>query len=175
MIDKVDLSLKDFELKLGTLNNQYSRLWQRLGFFLSIETALFGGLAWLLVDRVRPDAMHLSGILGILISVIWYITAAQDRALVVEYRRRLDAAAKRIEDQIGLTGFAAEHAGTAVKSHYNNVLSWYSRRISITTLPAWISLVFLALWVFLSLFGRGVLSKTLKKLDREPMEIRLVK
>jgi hypothetical protein len=148
--------VEDFKLKLAYLNDQYSRLWQRLGFFLTIETGLFGGLAWLAFDQKRFDSIHLPTILGIFISVIWYATAAQDRALVVRYRKRLEEAAVQIGDKMRLLSYVNDHPGAAIESFFESPLCWYCRPISITTLPAWLSLIFVAVWIFLIVFAKRI-------------------
>jgi hypothetical protein len=39
-----DFLIKDYELKVGYLNNQFSRMWTRFNFFLTAETSLLSVL-----------------------------------------------------------------------------------------------------------------------------------
>jgi hypothetical protein len=143
-----DLLFEDYKLKLDYLRGQYDRLWQRFNFFLGVELAVFGFLGYVTFSLETPEASALPAAIGILVSVIWYIVGAQDRRLVEVYRGRAHAAAVLFgRHERGLPGFEHDHAGAEVPDGWHAVRSWYWSRLSITRLPATISLLLVAIWL----------------------------
>ena len=81
-----DHSFEDFKLKLDYLKSQYERLLSRFNYFLTVEIALFGFLGWLVFEKGNIAAVRVPAVFGALVSLLWYIVAAEDQALVKEYR-----------------------------------------------------------------------------------------
>ncbi len=148
-----DDSLKDFELKLDYLKSQYDRLLSRFHYFLTIEVALFGFFGWLVFEKSRPEAVRLPAALGVFVSLLWYIVAAEDHALVDEYRERADRAAKKVGET-----FAADHAAKKLASEWKSLLSWYCEWLSVTRVPVYAALLVLVIWLLLLLCGPALLS-----------------
>lgn len=143
-----DRAFKDYELKLDYLKSQYDRMLIRFNYFLTIEIGLFGFLGWLVFENAKVTAVRLPALLGVFVSLLWYIVAAEDRALVEVYRSRADDSARK-----RLGEFADDHPAEEIGSQWNGLLSWYWRPLSVTRIPvhaAWIALV---LWLFLLAFG----------------------
>ena len=150
-----DFVVEDYKLALGYLQGQFGRLWQRFNFFLTVQLALFGFLGWLVFDKAIERAAPLVCAMGVFVSVLWYIVAAQDHALVEFYRKRTQQAATRIaaSDSLKAQFVAEEYVGREADSVWNSPLSWYLRSISITRLPAWISALLALIWAFLLATG----------------------
>ncbi len=150
-----DFAIQDFNQALDYLKAQFDRLWQRFSFFLTVQMALFGFLGWLVFDRGKISALPVGCMLGLFISVLWYVVSAQDRALVDAYRDRTKWAAGRIAaiDALKVRDYGANFIGYAAESRFNSPLSWYWHPISITRLPVWISLVLSGAWLALWLWG----------------------
>jgi hypothetical protein len=146
-----DFLVEDYKLALGYVQGQFGRLWQRFNYFLTVQLGLFGFLGWLVFDKGTEKGVWQVCAIGALISVLWYIVAAQDHGLVVFYRKRTQSAAARIAASPSLkaTFVAEEYVGKETDSVWNSPLSWYLRPISITRLPALISLLLLGVWAFL--------------------------
>lgn len=140
-------ALEDYKLKLGYLTAQFDRLWTRFNFFLSIETALFGFLGYLVFDNRNVRAIPFVAAIGVVLSVLWYIIGAQDQALVRCYRKRADAAAIHLSEK-DPEWPEGQHAASEVPAHWTNFLSWYSRGLSITHLPVILSLLLVCVWGF---------------------------
>lgn len=147
-----DFLVDDMKLKLAYLEGQYSRLWQRLSYFLTIEAALFGAYGWLAFDKSLTGTIWLLGLAGVVISVLWYLVSSQDSWLVNKYRCRVYDAAKLVGEAKGLINYEERHPGASVESGFNSFISWYLKPLSITKLPAWISLLLILLWTSLSVF-----------------------
>lgn len=139
-------ALEDYKLKLDYLKSQFDRLWTRFNFFLSIETALFGFLGYLIFDKENVRAVPFVAVIGVALSILWYVIGAQDQALVRCYRKRADDAALHLaESEPGWP--KGKHAASEVETHWTNFLSWYWRELSITHLPVIASLFLVCVWI----------------------------
>ena len=143
-----DHAFEDYKLKLDYLKSQYERLLTRFNYFLTVEIALFGFLGWLVFEKSNVAAVRAPAFLGALVSLLWYIVAAEDQALVKEYRNRADKSSKRLGE------FATNHAAKEIESpRWNGLLSWYWRPISVTRIPVHVALITLIIWLLLLVFG----------------------
>ncbi|MBX7165128.1 MAG: hypothetical protein K1X74_02145 [Pirellulales bacterium] len=158
--------VEHYKLSLGYLEGQFNRLWQRFQFFLTVQLALFAGFGWCLLEQHNVScAVAVCG-LGVLVSLVWYLFAAQDRYLAESYRARVKAAARRIATR-GTRKFAfmktayvgkkvvscvrplqlTQNSQPAIDSPAKWITSWYCDCISITRLPVWIALVMFVVWI----------------------------
>jgi hypothetical protein len=152
MESAMSAAFEDYKLKLDYLTSQFDRLWTRFNFFLSIETALFGFLGYLIFDDENVRAVPFVGVIGVALSILWYIIGAQDQALVRSYRKRVDDAAHYLSAN-NPEWPKGEHAASEVETHCNNMLSWYSRKLSITHLPVISSLLLVCVWILAMAIG----------------------
>jgi hypothetical protein len=148
-----DFAVDDFKLALSYLEEQFSRLWQRFNFFLSVQTALFGFLGWLAFDKGNLPATRFACFLGIAVAALWYVVSAQDRALVEVYRGRAKQAAERIAKlhSLGAKDYDKTFVGAEATSRWRSIDSWYWSPLSITRLPVWLSLFLVVVWLVLML------------------------
>jgi hypothetical protein len=143
---------EDYKTKLDYLTSQYTRLWQRFNFFLSIELGIFGFLSYLTFNLKVLDATWVAAAIGIVVSALWYVVGAEDRYLVETYRARANEAARRVEHAAGgIPGFERNHAGAEAPPPEGpwRPRSWYWRPISMTKLPATFGLLLLGVWVLI--------------------------
>jgi hypothetical protein len=68
-------------------------MWQRFNYFLVLETALFGGKIYTEKDLELKTGLV---VLGLFISVCWYVMGSEDRYLVRVYRKSIENAFERI-------------------------------------------------------------------------------
>ena len=142
-----EFRVDDYKLKLDYLKSQFDRMWQRFNYFLTIEVTLFGAFGWLAFEKPNPQASLVTALLGLAVSGLWYVIGAQDRALVEFYRASVDDAAEHIAPE-----YKDRHVAVETKSVFNNVTSWYCERISITRMPAVVSLMLIVTWLALLLY-----------------------
>jgi len=148
-----DHAFRDYELKLDYLKAQYDRMLTRFNYFLTIEIGLFGFSGWLIFENTgRVTAVRLPALLGVFVSLLWYIVAAEDRMLVETYRARAENSARK-----GLGEFADDHPATGVQSQWNSFSSWYWRPLSVTRIPVHAAWVTFLIWVFLLVFGPAMI------------------
>ena len=91
-----DFLIKDYELKINYLTNQFQRMWTRFNFFLTIESGLIGGQFIIGNGKFNQELAFA----GAVISLIWYIFGAEDRYLVRIYRKHVQNAAQRINENM---------------------------------------------------------------------------
>jgi hypothetical protein len=111
-----DFLLKDYEIKVKWLTDQYQRMWTRFNFFLTLETAIIGGKIFFASGEGRseetgsglsamfsePAALWLASV-GLFLSVVWYVFGAQDRQLVRIYEKVLVTTVKQTTGELLLT------------------------------------------------------------------------
>ena len=144
---------EDYKIKLEYLKSQFDRSLTRFNFFLSIEVALFASVGWLMLEKNSVAGVRLPALLGVVVSVIWYIAAAEDHALIGEYRNRAQRSADRLGGE-----FALDHPALEVGTRCNGLLSWYWRPLSVTSLPVLVALITLFVWVLLLAVGPVLLA-----------------
>jgi hypothetical protein len=154
--DSSEILRQDYQLKVNYLTEHFGRMWTRFNFMLSIQLALFGFLGYLLFDNQNRNvpAALLPIVLGLITALLWFFVGVQDRFLVEEYRHALIEAFKRLRQttvhaqppwtENDYVGF---HQGQNQLFHRRGWLSWYLSPASITTLPAWIPLFALLVWL----------------------------
>ncbi len=96
---KMIFYIKDYEIKVRFFTDQLGRMWQRFNYFLVLETALFGGKIYTEKDLKLNTGFVL---LGLFVSVFWYIMGSEDRYLVRVYRKSIEDAFKRVKDNISV-------------------------------------------------------------------------
>jgi hypothetical protein len=143
--------LEDYKIQVQALTNQYSRLWTRFNFFITIHSALLVALLGLFKDEDLTWPALAIPSLGVLMSALWFITGAQDRYLVVFYRAMITHAASRVapdDEQWAHPGLEIEAAerilGRPVERSW---LQWRSRHLSVTRLPALVPVLIGTLWL----------------------------
>lgn len=159
--------LKDYELKIAYLTNHFTRLWNRFNYFVALQTALFSGK--ILLPTNEPGWAF--PLLGLGLSLAWYIVGAEDRYLVRAYRGQINEAAARLEERL-LTAQANFGALTPVgeiprrlesskdvdqaqPSNWvklaDRLTSWRLEPISTTRMAAWIPFFVMLIWAILLL------------------------
>ena len=153
----VEFIVEDYKLALSYLQGQFERLWQRFNFFLTVQLALFGLVGVLFLQRGTLKPLPPVCVLGVAVSVIWYLVAAEDRFLVTFYRARVKSAAERIGrlDALKFKGFEQAFIGIEADSGVRSPLEWYWRPLSITRLPVWLALVLGVVWLALLVNGEA--------------------
>jgi hypothetical protein len=147
-----DFLVKDYELKVGYLTQHFGRMWTRFNYFVGIESALVGGKLIFGNGRLSPEI----GIVGVVVSLIWYIMGAEDRFLVRLYRGHVKDAADLLEKVVWNAAARGpyRHVGEVAESSKKldwELSGWRMESISTTRLAAWIPLMVLLAWLGLLL------------------------
>ena len=153
MAATVDLLFEDYKLKLQYLTAQFDRLWNRFNFFLSVQLVVFGFLGYVTFTLKSPGATRLPILVGLLVSGLWYIVGAQDRALVEIYREHARAAAAQFAQlPNGIENYELTHPAAEVKTYWSGLDSWYLPAVSITRLPALLGIALVVIWLVMLFF-----------------------
>ena len=155
-----DFFIEDYKLKVDYLTSQFGRMWIRFSFFLSVQTGIGGFFSYLLFDSKgrNAEATIIPILLGMFVSLLWYVVGAQDRALVEGYRDDMKDSATRIADKWAELSWikdgyvGSRYVESRCKIVIHGPFSWYCSYTSITTLAAIIPVVVLLTWVFISAF-----------------------
>jgi hypothetical protein len=144
--------LNDYELKVEYLTEHFGRMWTRFNYFVGIESALVGGNLIFGDGKLSPQI----AIVGVVVSLIWYVMGAEDRFLVRVYRGHVKDAADLIAETMwnAAAHIPYRHVGEVEESSRTlkwELSGWRVEAISTTRLAAWIPLVVLLTWLGLLL------------------------
>lgn len=148
-MDELSFLDKDYERKINFLVQQFSRMWTRFNIFVTIESSLIGGK--FLIDP-KGDNRDFA-VLGIVLSVIWYVFGANDKYLVDMYRQAVKDASDKFMAAIPQSprypNEADYHFVGDIYSHpevKSSLLSWRAKFCSITHLAALFPFVLTIAW-----------------------------
>ncbi|RZU00847.1 hypothetical protein [Rivibacter subsaxonicus] len=153
----------DYKLKTDYLVAHLARMWTRFGFFLTIQSALFGYS----LQLANAEYLRLLAGFGLILALLWWHFAATDNYLVTVYRAqvaqvfhlmRAARAAAFVEaglppdppgySYVGSTASEAFDARSGeVRPVARGLLQWRSERLSATELGVVFALFFVALWL----------------------------
>jgi len=111
-------------------------------------------------------------VVGIVVSLLWYVIGAEDRRLVEVYRDRADNAAARFgNDPGGLPGFERDHAGAEIPASWRAVRSWYWPSLSMTRMPATFGLLLVVIWLSILIWWRPIVGTLVGVSQRSPLTL----
>jgi hypothetical protein len=170
-----DLLLEDFRQQLTNLQNQFNRMHNRLQLVTGLNTALLAALGGLAAAVGKGDVgagwLIAFPIAGLLLSAVGYVAGAADRYLVDIYRRQIRRTARQVLEARGLDAaiyetwghagrdteelkgiicpdrLASDDGGARARSFSDRLTSWRWAPLSVTRLPAVLSLVFAVVWL----------------------------
>jgi hypothetical protein len=163
-----DVLLEDFRQQSTSLQGQYTRMHNRMQLVTGLNSALLPALATVGLasskDEVGLTWLLLFPLTGVLLSAIGYVVGKNDRWLVTVYRRQLAHTAQLLlqADERGpaISYQGWLHAGRdpsevdRILPPTNEARPWWDRLasdrfepISVTRLPAVLSLVFGGVWM----------------------------
>lgn len=130
-------------------------MWGRFNTLLTLNLALAGlfGSTWLRTPLISSKGVVLIPFLGLTVSILLYIQSAQERFIVSHHREQINKIRTMIEKHIGIDDVPALFyplddidAGKR-RLIFESVVSWRSRPLSITRIPAITSIIFVAIWI----------------------------
>lgn len=136
----------DYHLKVDYLKDQFTRMWNRFQFMLGLETAV-AGLYFVPLGTGGVARALAFSVLGLIVSLGWWVMGAEDRFLVVLYRDQVKEAAEKAAATVGITRPVYVGDESHAERRRQNPIEWRREWISITRLPAIFALVAIALWV----------------------------
>ncbi len=107
------------------------------------------------------DKAFVLTLVGIVSTICWYVFGAQDRHLVVVYRKHVDDAGAKIAEALGLHDYLGSayvpvgNQQTKIKQKwYEYLYQWRCELLSTTKLAAWFPLLVTVYWIFMFVFLR---------------------
>jgi hypothetical protein len=170
-----ELLLEDFKQQCTNLQGQYARMHNRMQLLTGLNTALLPILGTVALASSKGDIgrpwLILFPLAGLLLSAIGYLTGANDRKLVTVYREHLSWTAECLLKEstegraeyhrwlhVGLNPTAVEQKLAACRpkapdqgrlSRWDRMISRRWEPLSVTRLPAVLSLAFMVIWLVL--------------------------
>jgi hypothetical protein len=142
-----DFLVKDYELKIRYLSDHFSRMWNRFNYFVAIESALISGKFVLGNGKMTQGV----AIVGAVLALVWYIMGAEDRYLVLVYRKQVEDAGKLIERSIWEDNNTSYHYVGEIENTSKalpaSVSGWRLKAMSTTKLAALIPLLLTLTWI----------------------------
>jgi hypothetical protein len=167
-----ELLFEDFKQQITNLQNQYTRMHNRLQLTTGLNTALLPTLGTIGIAASRGDVgrgwLLLVPVAGFLLSAVGFLYGAADRRLVMIYRGQLSETARSL---LQMTDENARYdtwlhvgrdptwVGRATKAlreqrkepaeddRWDRLFSWRSKNLSVTRLPPIIAVLFATLWL----------------------------
>jgi hypothetical protein len=149
--EQLKFLIEDYRQKVQYLKDHFARIWTRFNYFLTLQSALFGA-AIISIEKYQWRVPAF----GVFISVLWYLTGAQDRYLVDLYRKQIQKAVLKIKESLSLSdyyyiGQTEDISGECEKikdlNIQNTIYQWRSKQVSTTKLAAMIPLITLIWWI----------------------------
>ncbi|HEY1164232.1 MAG TPA: hypothetical protein VGE90_03675 [Chitinophaga sp.] len=149
-MDELSFLDKDYERKINFLTQQFSRMWTRFNYFVTIESSLIGG------KFLFDPHNHSQGfaVLGIALSFVWYVFGANDKYLVEVYRTAVKEAGRKITSLMPLGGSYPEGSGYHYVGDVHpfpdikpGLSCWRIEQFSITHLAAWFPFILTIAWI----------------------------
>jgi len=81
---------KDYELKINYFTNHLSRMWNRFGMFVTLESAL---VAVMIVNGTLSNVATQIAVVEVAVSAVWFLMGRHDRCLIRIYRDSITATA----------------------------------------------------------------------------------
>jgi hypothetical protein len=166
--------VEDYRQQCTNLQNQYTRMHGRMQLITGLNTALLPALGALAVAAGKGEVgrgwLFLFPAAGVLLSAVGYVAGSADRYLVDLYRRQLDRTAVLLVEAVPADERALllerwAHAGTSpdralrviddtdpapAPPWWDRATSWRVPALSVTRLPATLSLLFIAVWLIVA-------------------------
>ena len=165
---KESFLLEDYKLKVEYTSNQFTRMWTRFSFMLTLETALTAVAVFHPFDHEPThDAKVWTVTAGMIAAIFWYIMGAEDRYLVVLYRAQARQAHDLSTKEVGLAESPSPMAGEVISKRLERFetycreahddltmdwLQWRSNTISVTRLAVVFPLLVILFWIIWIIF-----------------------
>jgi len=161
--EKIDKDLlnfldKDYERKINYLVQQFTRMWTRFNFFITLESSLLAGKFLFKIDEPNQALAWI----GLGLSLCWYVFGANDKQLVNVYKYAVEKASEKLTsvlpvDQVyskdkyyyvGKPDIKFEDVNDPTRTDLKkNIFHWRLNYITITHLATVFPVVLALVWV----------------------------
>ena len=155
-IDKIspkDFHKEHYYKKIDYLKDHFSRMWTRFNFFLTVESALFGGKVFVQSNTIATNEfLWQIALIGFFVSVIWYIMGAEDKYLVNLYRKEVEQEFEKLKECLSphitekMTYYVGQTKDVSDLRLKTGLFEWKFERISTTTMAAIIPFLLMLVW-----------------------------
>ncbi len=143
---QVEFLFEAYKLRAQLYSEHTGRMWSRFNYLLTGNVALFGFFFSVFLDDKSLTGIILFPLVGMIISIIWFVLGAQDRYYFEGLRKQTQHVERIIANELGMTQLDDAVLGH-IKGLRFDVLTWRLSPLSLSRLPAVVPLVLLFLWV----------------------------
>jgi hypothetical protein len=140
--------------KVDYLKDQFGRMWTRFNYFLTVESALFGGKVFVQSEGEPTNQFQWQiALIGFFVSVIWYVMGAEDKYLVNLYRKEIEQEYEKLQKYLSPliheepTYYLGQTKDVSDLKLKTNLFGWRFESISTTTMAAIIPFLLMLIWL----------------------------
>lgn len=145
----LDFWIDSYKLRIDYITKQLDRMWNRFQLLLSIDIAL-AGLVFAPLSEKRLFGTSIFALLGVLVSLFWYLVGAEDRFLVQVYREQLRRDTDEVKKLLNLPHYIAVGDTEAPTRVTRDPVQFRFSAISITRLVVLFPMLFMVFFVVIA-------------------------
>jgi hypothetical protein len=147
---RLDFLIEVYKTRIQFFSDHANRTWTRFNILLTVELAVSGLFCNALIDKgISTRALWLLPLLGVVVSLFWYVLGAQDSCAYLGYREQIKQVEVLVSKALGATDLPPFNP-LGTKNY--NPLAWRLKLISLSKLLSLFPLLFLVGWTFATLF-----------------------
>ena len=144
--EKNDFLKEVYKLRVQLYGEFTGRMWSRFNFLLTAE---IGAIGFFITSSIEPewrDNLWLFPVIGMFVSLIWYILGAQDRYYFEGFRKQVQYLENQMMKELGIKDLDSFAFGNPINVK-KDLFTQRWRFISLSRLVAALPLFFLISWV----------------------------
>ncbi|MBN1452114.1 MAG: hypothetical protein JW963_13945 [Anaerolineales bacterium] len=147
---KIEFLIEAYKIRAQLYSDLTSRMWSRFNYLLTANAALFGLFFNFWIDSDVVDGIFWFPVVGIIISMVWFVLGAQDRYYFEAFRAQTREVESEISNELGVINLKGKEFGSAavVKKDF---LTWHWKFGSLSRLPALVPFLFVLIWILVFL------------------------
>jgi hypothetical protein len=148
---RADFLIEAYKTRIQFFSDHANRTWARFNILLTMNVVLFGWFFSILFGNgTSTSSLWLLPILGMFVSLVWYVLGAQDRYAYVGLREQINLVERMVTEEVNASDLPSFNS-SGIKIKYD-WLTWRVRSISLSRLPALFPLLFVLVWVLAVVF-----------------------
>lgn len=150
---RVNFLVEAYKTRIQFFSDHANRTWTRFNILLTVELALSGVFLNILFEKGNSvGRLWMLPAFGIVVSLLWYILAAQDTYAYLGYRNQIISVEELVIREVGVSDFPRFNP---LGSGKYSLFAWWSERISLPKLLALFPMLFILVWVVIMLVMLG--------------------
>lgn len=156
----VEFLIEGYKVATSYYDGLMNRIWNRFNIMVTLDSALLALFLtlWFGSTSSKGEFLIVFPVVGFVFSMLMYAQSAQDRFVSHEYYLQINDLKEIIASRLDLGSghdlpmlFSKTPTlqGETKSFYYKEIVSWRIRKLSLTRIPAWASLLFVLVWTML--------------------------